>query len=140
MSDAKVSTGDLISSYPYLWLWQRDRGETEGRKDRPVCVALAVRSADGLTHLALLAITGTPPRSDQVAVELPPLEIRRLGLSEFKQAWIVVSEYNYDILEQSFSLGSSQRDGRRLSPGFLKTVLRAFRPTLAEAQARIDRL
>jgi hypothetical protein len=47
-------------------------------------VAIASRGADGLTHLALLAITGTAPRADQLAVDIPPLEIRRIGLSEFK--------------------------------------------------------
>lgn len=80
MTDAPaIASGDLVSAYPYLWLWQRARGESEGRKERPVCVAVATRGADGLTHLALLAITGTPPRVDQRAVEIPPLEIRRLG-------------------------------------------------------------
>lgn len=141
MTDAPaIASGDLVWDYPYLWLWQRDRGESEGRKERPVCVAVATRGADGLTHLALLAITGTPPRADQRAVEIPPLEIRRLGLAEHKQAWVVVSEYNYDILERSFSLDPSRRSGRKLSPGFLKIVLRAFRPTLAATQTRVDRL
>ncbi len=112
MADAPaLSTGEIISAYPYLWLWQRDRFETEGRKERPVCVAVAVKGVDGLTHLALLAITGTPPRADQRAVEIPPLEIRRIGLKEHKQAWIIVSEYNYDILEKSFSLDI--RTGRK---------------------------
>ena len=141
MADApNISTGDVVPSYPYLWLWQRERGEEEGRKDRPICVAVASRGNDGLTHLALLAITGTHPRVDQLAVEIPPLEIRRLGLSEFKQAWVIVSEYNYDILERSFSLEAPRQQGKRLSPGFLKVVLRAFRPTLARSEARVDRL
>jgi hypothetical protein len=135
----KIRTGDIVASYPYLWVWRRQGGETEGRKDRPVCVAVAVKGADGLTHLALLAITSTPPRPDQRAIEMPPLEIRRLRLSETKQAWVVVSEYNYDILEKSFSLDPSRHDGRKLSPGFLDVVLRAFRETLASAQARVDR-
>lgn len=47
-----------VISYPYLWARQHERGETEGRKSRPTCVVIAVRGArDGLTHLALLAIT-----------------------------------------------------------------------------------
>jgi hypothetical protein len=125
LADArKISWGDVVPSYPYLWLWQRDRGEEEGRKDRPICVAVATRGPDGLTHLALLAITGTSPREDQLAVEIPPLEIRRLGLSQFKQAWIIVSEYSYDILERSFSLDPPSGPGKKLSPGFLKVVLR----------------
>jgi hypothetical protein len=137
---ASIETGDVVPAYPYLWLWQSRRGEQEGRKSRPVCVAIASRGADGLTHLALLAITGSPPRTDQIAVELPPLEIRRIGLSEFKQAWVIVSEYNYDILERSFSLEPSALPRTRLSRSFLKAVLTAFRPTLAGAQTRVDRL
>lgn len=135
-----IETGDVVPAYPYLWLWQSQRGEEEGRKSRPVCVAIASQGADGLTHLALLAITGTAPRADQLAVEIPPLEIRRIGLSEFKQAWIIVSEYNYDILERSFSLEPPASKLPKLSQKFLKAVLRAFRPTLAAAQTRVDRL
>lgn len=33
-----------IISYPYLWELQDERGETEGRKSRPTCVVVAVRS------------------------------------------------------------------------------------------------
>ncbi|MCW2319259.1 hypothetical protein M2322_004828 [Rhodoblastus acidophilus] len=67
-----IQTGDVVPAYPYLWVWQSRRGEEAGRKDRPVCVAIAIQSADGLTHLALLAITGTTPSADQRAVEIPP--------------------------------------------------------------------
>jgi hypothetical protein len=95
---------------------------------------------DGLTHLALLAITGTPPRADQSAIEIPPLEIRRIGLSEFKQAWIIVSEYNYDILEKSFSIEPPHVPLQKISPGLMKIVLRAFKLTLASGEARVDRL
>jgi hypothetical protein len=91
-----ISTGDVLPGYPYLWRWQQDKGEDAGRKDRPVCVAIASTDPHGLTHLALLPMTGTQPRADQIALELPPLEVRRIGLKEHKRAWIIVSEYNYD--------------------------------------------
>ncbi len=135
-----ISTGDVVPGYPYLWRWQQDKGEDAGRKDRPVCIAIASKDRQGFTHLALLAISGTPPRPDQTAIELPPLEIRRIGLRSDKQAWITVSEYNYDILEQSFSLEISGQPLKRLSHGFMRTVLVAFRATLAVSQARVDRL
>src|SRR5438270_9764875 len=92
-----------VVNYPYLWRWQRDRGETEGRKDRPVCVVLAVRR-DEFTHLALFAISSRAPDGDQIAIEVPEIECKRAGLSEFKRAWITVSEYNYDVAEHSFYL------------------------------------
>ncbi len=64
---------------------------------------------------------------------------RRIGLSEFKQVWIIVSEYNYDI-QRSFSLEPPASPLPNLSQKFLKTVLKAFRPTLAAARSRVDRL
>src|SRR3954466_5396947 len=76
--------GEVIS-YPYLWAWQQQRGETEGRK-RPVCVVIAIRSAtDGNTHLALLAITTQPPQAGRIALEIPEIERKRAGLSDLKQ-------------------------------------------------------
>jgi hypothetical protein len=135
-----IVTGDVLLAYPYLWRWQQGRGEDAGRKDRPVCVAIASRDQQGLTHLALLAISGTPAGSGQKAIEVPGLEIRRIGLKEHKRAWITVSEYNYDILERSFSLEAPRQPLKKLSPGFLRVVLAAFRPTLASVAARVDRV
>lgn len=91
-----------IITYPYLWAWQQDRGETEGRKNRPTCVVIAVRGVnDGLTHLALLAITTQPPQGSRMALDIPEIERKRAGLGDLKRCWIVVDEYNYDIAERS---------------------------------------
>src|SRR5689334_3180926 len=88
-----------VFSYPYLWAWQQQRGETEGRKPRPVCVVIAIRSAsDGNSHLALLAITTQPPQTGRIALEIPDIERKRAGLSDLKQCWIMVDEYSYDIV------------------------------------------
>jgi len=73
-----------VMEYPYLWKWQRARGETEGRKTRPVCVAISVRGPDGFTHLALLAISIRPPAGDQTALEVPEIECRRGGLERME--------------------------------------------------------
>jgi hypothetical protein len=133
------ATGDIVPAYPYLWRREKDRGEDAGRKNRPVCVAIAMKDTAGLTHLALLAITGSEPTGDQNAVELPALEVRRIGLRANKRAWVIVSEYNYDIFERSYALEPPRETPRKLSPGFLKVVLAAFRPILATSAARIDR-
>jgi len=93
-----------------------------------------------LTHLALLAITGKRPRTDQSAIRLPRLEVKRLGLDQSKDAWIVVSEYNYDILERSFSLEPPRQALRKLSPAVLKMVLAEFRKFLASPSARVNRV
>jgi hypothetical protein len=64
-----------IKKATLLWKWQRDLGRDEGEKDRPACVALTFRNdAQNLTHLVILAISGTPPTADQSAIEISQLE------------------------------------------------------------------
>jgi hypothetical protein len=134
-----VASGDLIENYPYLWLRQDRHGETAGRKERPVCVALAIIGKDGLTHLALLPISSQPPTPDQAALELPAQEAKRAGFTMEKRVWLYVSEYNYDILERSFSIAPVKGKRRRLSAKFMRRVLNAFRPVLEKGGARVDR-
>lgn len=69
----------LVIRYPYLWRRQRERGESDGRKERPVCLVIAVRGREDLTHLALLAISSQPPGGEQAALEIPDTERRRAG-------------------------------------------------------------
>ncbi len=130
--------GDVFL-YPYLWNWQADKGEAEGRKDRPVCLALPLRKV-GLTHVFLLAITGTPPQQGQRAIAIPEIEKRRAGLKQWKNGWIILGECNYDIVEHSFCLDPSQPVLGRFSDAFtarIKTELRAI--IESGALARIDR-
>jgi hypothetical protein len=135
----ELRRGDIIA-YPYLWKWQRDRGESEGRKSRPVCTILAVKAADGLTHLALLAISSKPPGPDQVAIEIPEIECRRVGLSEFSRAWVTVSEYNYDIAERSFYFEPEAPPLGRFSRSFMMRIAAEAAPLMRSGQARVDRM
>jgi hypothetical protein len=128
-----------VIEYPYLWRWQRARGETEGRKTRPVCVAISVRSQDGFTHLALLAISSRPAAGDQTALEVPEIECRRGGLSEWKRAWVTVSEYNYDIAERSYYLNVDQPPLGRFTRPFMMRLATAFAPLFQRGRARVDR-
>ncbi|WP_279483582.1 hypothetical protein [Aureimonas sp. SK2] len=136
MADLPAS-GSVIT-YPYLWAWQRDRGETEGRKDRPVCMVLALPGRQGTT-LLLLAISGSPPRSDQTAIEIPPLEIRRVGLREWKQAWITVSEFNQDIAERSHYYDPNVEVRGTFSRGFLAKVAAGLKPFITSSVAKVAR-
>ncbi|AGS24188.1 hypothetical protein [Rhizobium etli] len=118
--------GDVIS-YPYLWAWQQQRGETEGRKQRPVRVVVAIRSvADGNTHLVLLAITTQPPQAGRVALEIPDIERRRAGLGDLKQSWIIIDEYNYDVVEQSWYIEPYQKALGRFSKSFMMKIAAMF--------------
>ena len=116
-----------IITYPYLWAWQQDRGETEGRKNRPTCVVIAVRGVnDGLTHLALLAITTQPPQRDRMALDIPEIERKRAGLGDLKRCWIVVDEYNYDIAERSWYIEPGAHVFGRFSKAFVMKIAIAF--------------
>ena len=98
MSSSMPGNGSILR-YPYLWRWQYEKGETEGRKARPVCLMLAIPRLN-TTHLVFLAISSTPPRPNQTTIPIPTLERRRAGLNDWKEAWITVSEYNYDVAER----------------------------------------
>ena len=135
---APIRQGDVLT-YPYLWHWQAGRGETAGRKDRPVCVVLPLHK-NGETHLFLLAITSTPPRADQIAIEIPETEQRRAGLRGWKQGWAILDEFNYDIAERSFHLDPASPVLGRFSEAFVERLKRELRATLQSGEARrVDR-
>lgn len=118
----------------------RARRDGRRRKIRPTCVVVAVRGAtDGLTHLALLAITTQPPLADRVAVEVPAIEGRRAGLGDLKRYWIVVDEYNHDIAERSFYIEPHSQILGRFSKAFMMKIAAAFLQRRASGQ-RVSRL
>lgn len=130
-----------IISYPYLWSWQDERGETEGRKSRPTCVVVAVRSANnGLTHLALLAVTTQMPRPGRIALEVPDTEARRAGLSDLKRCWIMIDEYNYDVAERSWYIEPDQEILGRFSKAFMMKIAAAFGEASRRSGRRINRI
>lgn len=134
-------TSGLIISYPYLWRWQYDEGRENPEKDRPVCLAIALPDPTGsITHLVILAISGSPPRDGQEALEIPALELRRAGLSMFKRGWLTISEYNYDIAERSFHFDPNQEPRGKFSPHFMNQVRRAIRPLFLHKHGRVDRI
>lgn len=128
-----------IFYYDYVFKWQVEKGRETGEKDRPVCVLSVLKSANGLTHVGLLAVSATPPKADQVAVELPQIECRRAGLKEWKGGWVIVSEYNYDIAERSYSLDVNQDPIGRFSKQFMQRLADEARPLFRRGGARIDR-
>lgn len=135
MSD-KFRRGDIIS-YPYLWRWQSNR--EHGEKDRPVCMILAIKDKQGITHILLLPISSKPPSDGQTAIEIPTLELRRAKLTRYKRGWITVSECNYDTLERSYHFDMRQQPIGRFSEAFLEEIRLAFAPFLAAGSARVSR-
>lgn len=138
---SKFKRGDIVS-YPYLWRWQstanpqRDHGE----KDRPVCIILSITDALGLSHILLPPISSKPPQdSQQKAMEIPKLELRRAKLTGYDSGWITISECNYDVSERSYHFNASQQPLGRFSEAFLEEIRTAFAPFLAAGAARVTR-
>jgi hypothetical protein len=83
---------------------EAERGETEGRKPRPVAVGVRITRTNGEDLLLLFPITSQPPFSDRFAVEIPEMEKRRAGLDVALRLWIILDEYNRDVIDRSVVL------------------------------------
>ncbi|GKX35222.1 MAG: hypothetical protein MnENMB40S_28400 [Rhizobiaceae bacterium MnEN-MB40S] len=121
MSFDSLETGSVIR-YPYLWVRQAVTGELEGRKSRPVAVGVRVPRADG-DLLILLPITTKEPMSGRLATEIPDIEKRRAGLDLDLRLWIILDEYNEDIIGRSFYLEPVPPIGR-FSKAFFLPLMR----------------
>jgi hypothetical protein len=91
-----------VFRYPFLWKREQIAGETEGRKKRPVCIAVTVANHDGETVAFILPITTRPPLPGRHSVEVPQIESQRVGLDAHVRKWVMLDEINTDILERSF--------------------------------------
>lgn len=136
MADKPVA--GQVFRYPFLWKRQQEQGETEGRKSRPVCMAVTTTTARGHTLLFIVPVTTQPPLAGRVAVEVPVMEARRAGLDAGKTCWVMLDEFNTDILERSYAFDDRMPLGA-FSPKFtrhLQTVLRAAAATGKAAVVR----
>jgi hypothetical protein len=119
----------LVISYAYLWHYEHEVGQEEGRKDRPSVIVLTVeREADNSTLVTVLPITHTPPVDPAGAIEIPAAIERHLGLDDAR-SWVVVAEGNefdwpgYDLRK----IGRADRyDYGFLPPRFFKQIIHAF--------------
>lgn len=98
---SKPYAGDVFT-YPFLWKRQQMQGETEGRKPRPVCMAVTMANAEGNTVLFIVPITTQPPMLGRIAVEVPVIEAKRAGLDTEKPCWVMLDEFNSDVFERSY--------------------------------------
>ena len=135
MAAKPFAAGDVVA-YPYRWAAEAaEERSVDGAKERPCCLLL--RLLDGT--LIFLAISSKPPRDDQEACEIPPIERRRAGLGKYPQAWIYVSESNRDAdLGLSWYL-EPQRPMGALSPAFLATIKLAFRESVTRGGKIVSR-
>lgn len=132
MSFDDIRTGSVIR-YPYLWTHEAGRGETEGRKARPVAVGVRLPRPNDEDVVLLFPITSREPLPSRFAAEIPVTEKRRAGLSIDMRLWLILDEYNQDILGQSFYLEPEPPLGQ-LSKAFLLPLLKAFIARRAETK------
>lgn len=131
MSYDDIQNASVIR-YPFLWSHQAKNGETEGRKSRPTAVAFRQKKETG-DAIFLLPITSKSPSDGTSFVEIPEIEKKRAGLDRHMRLWIIVEEYNYDIVEQSYYLEPDCHIGS-FSPAFFKAVLVSFKSHFLKAK------
>ena len=124
MSYDEIRTASVIR-YPYLWLREAARAETERRKSRPVTVGVRIARPSGDDLLILFPITSQPPGPSRLAVEVPEMEKRRAGLDSTVRLWIVLDEDNQDVVGQSFYLEPAPPLGR-FSKAFFLPLLQKY--------------
>jgi len=98
---SRPAAGEVFR-YPFLWKREQAAGETEGRKKRPVCIAVTIANNDGETLVFILPITTQPPLPTRHYVEVPQIESQRVGLETHVRKWIMLDEINTDIVERSY--------------------------------------
>ena len=124
MSFDDFRTGCVIR-FPFLWVREAERGETEGRKPRPVAVGVRLARPKGEDVLVLFPITSQPPSPDRFAAEIPEMEKRRAGLDTTLRLWIILDEYNQDTIGRSFYLEPEPPLGR-FSKAFFLPLMKEF--------------
>lgn len=93
-------------------------------KGRPVVVGVRLARADG-DMVLFFPITTKHPETDRFAIEIPAIEKRRACLDADTRLWIILDEYNSDIIGHSFYLEPEPPVGR-FSKAFFLPVLREF--------------
>lgn len=129
LTSLAMTIEELVSGtvfpYPYLWAHQAKRGETEGRKERPVVVGIRLAPKYGENRVMLLPITTKPPEAGRRAVEIPNSEKRRAGLDQGLRLWVILDDINIDRPGRSYYITSARPLGRFSRAWFLP-VIREF--------------
>lgn len=126
----------LVISYAYLWRHEHNRGQDEGRKDRPCLVVLTSEvTAGGATRVTVAALTHVPPHASTTALELPANVKRHLGLDE-SPSWIILDEVN-QFHWPGFDLRPVPHQAGTVAYGFIPPRLfQLAKARLLEAHAR----
>jgi hypothetical protein len=127
--------GDVFK-YPYRWQYEMHKPD-DNQKELPVCLALKVERKPGLTQLAILAISDQPNVDPSLSIPIPQTELELSGLSQFRKAFVHVSEVNFDRRENSYSFNPSAKILGRFSKIFLQRVAAQLIINVTEKRATI---
>ena len=84
----------LVIRYSFLWSREARAGATEGRKDRPCAIVVAVPSNEhGDTRVVVVPVTHTAPLDPATAIALPATVKAALGL-DAEPSWVCLDELN----------------------------------------------
>ena len=131
MAFDEIQTGCVIG-YQYLWKREALSGQLEGSKRRPVAVAFRVPGKQADT-LYLLPITTKQPDPSTLSIEVPQIEKRRAGLDPDIRQWIIVQEFNVDLIPGSFVLEPHAKIGE-FSKAFFRSVLLFWKQNYSRSQ------
>jgi hypothetical protein len=133
VSFEELRSGAVIR-FPYLWAREARHGETEGRKFRPVAAGVRISKPKSADVVLLFPITSQEPARERFAAEIPDMEKRRAGLDGSIRLWIVMDEYNQDVIGRSFYLEPEPPLGR-FSKAFFLPLLQEFVRRRSQARA-----
>src|SRR5215469_4139403 len=124
----------LVISYSYLWREEGERGQIDGRKDRPCAIILAVEHSDpqavGWKQIAVAPITHARPSDLAIAVEIPQRIKEHLGLDS-ERSWVILNELNlftwpgFDL--RPIARNESRVDYGLLPPKFFQQLIAKFK-------------
>lgn len=134
---ADFPSAGQVFEYHYLWRWQAERGETEGRKRRPCCVTIVVVNAAGQHVMFIAPITSKAPGAGRQAIQVPETEARRAKLETHLALWVMVDELNADVLETSYTLEDRSPRGT-FSTTFTNTIVRSVQEVRKAGQLRLE--
>jgi hypothetical protein len=120
MTTKEVQQGDIFK-YPYRWKHELNK-PVDHQKERPVCLTLKLERKPGLTVLALLPISDQPNADQTLSIRVPQDELKLSGLSQFREAYVHLSEVNFDRRENSYTFNPRAKVLGRFSKDFLQRV------------------
>lgn len=123
--------GDVAEFY-YLWHREELAGEESGRKPRPVCIV--VKTPGNPEVVFLFPFTSKSPLAGQVALEVPEIECRRVGLAT--PCWIILDEFNRVEMDKDYDFASTEPIGS-VSAAFLREIAATIRQAVRSATIKV---